>query len=92
MLGVANTVVYVRYAQANYPKSRRWEYLLLGVPFLLGSTTGALAASKDFPSVFFVLFVPASGVAIALMYRFLFVHNMQYVIPKRATPHNSKGK
>lgn len=92
LLGIATGVVYLRYAQANYPKSRRWEYLLLGVPFLLGIAIGALVASRDFPSVFFFLFVPACGVVIALMYRFLFVSNIQYSIPKRATPRDRSAK
>ena len=82
----ANAIIYLRYAQANYPKSRRWECLLFGAPFLFGSTVGALAASRDVPGLFFVLFVPTIGIAVALMHRFLFVSNMQRIMPKRVTP------
>ena len=92
LLGVANIVVYVRYAQANYPQSRRWEYMLIGVPFLLGSAIGAVLAGKDFPSVFFVLFVLGNGAAFAFLYRCLYVQNMQHVMPKRVTPRDRKEK
>ena len=89
---IANAVVYVRYGQANYPKSQRWEYWLVGVPFLVGSLGGAAIAGREFPSVFFVLFVLGSGVACALGFRLLFVHNMQRVMPKRVTPPNRGGE
>ncbi len=74
---------YLRYAHANYPKSWRWELLLVGVPFVLGCVLGTALFMGDFSGGSLVLIVLVIGSVVAVLYRFLYVSNMRQVIPKR---------
>jgi hypothetical protein len=74
---------YIRYAGANYPRSWRWEFLLIGTSFFFGCVLGALLFMGDFSGGTLIIIMLVIGSIFAFLYRFLFVHNMQYAIPKR---------
>lgn len=82
----ASIIVHLRYAHANYPKSWRWELLLLGSTFVWGCIAGAAALMRDFSGYAFLFGTLSFGITAAVLYRMLFVKNMRRIIPKRPLP------
>lgn len=84
--GGATIAVYLLYAYANYPKSWRWELLLIGSSFVCGCISGVFILVKDFRGIAFALGVLLSGCAFAIVFRFFFLDSVRRGIPKRASP------
>jgi hypothetical protein len=89
---IFSIAVYLRHAYANYPKSWRWELLLVGSSFVWGCISGAIILLKDYSGVAFVLGVLAFGSAAAILYRFFFMDNLRHLIPKRTRTHDKNGE
>lgn len=90
-------VVYFqfRYAQANYPKSSRWQWALFLSGFVLGATSSATIfyfGESGSATIFhqdtaiheLLLFSLLGGTFTGLLFRFLFPRNMQRMYPKRS--------
>ncbi len=86
VLAVLAVVVQLRYAYANYPRSWRWEALLISSSFACGSVLGLILFGAGYKDLTLASVVIACGLAFAFIYRFLFVYNVQHVIPKRKSP------
>jgi hypothetical protein len=81
-VGVTITA-YLRYAYANYPKSWRWELLLIGSPFIVGSIMGILLFTTDFRGGILILIAMTLGFAFVVLFRFFSMYRLQHLIPKR---------
>jgi hypothetical protein len=90
LLSVGATIlIQLRYAYANYPKSCRWQFLLVGSSFALGCIMGVMIFGRDHQGGALVVGVLASGVACIVVYRLFFLSDVQHVIPKRMLPPGS---
>lgn len=85
----ATILIQLRYAYENYPRSWRWEFLLVGSSFALGCTMGVMIFGRDYQGGALAVGVLATGVACVVVYRFFFLSNVQHVIPKRKPPPGS---
>jgi len=85
----ATIFIQLRYAYANYPKSWRWQFLLVGSSFALGCVMGVIILARDYQGEALAVGVLAFGVACVVVYRFFFLSNVQHVIPKRKPPPGS---
>lgn len=79
-------VIYLNYGYANYPKSWRWELLLISSSFVCGCMSGVILMIKDYNGGSFALGVLFMGCAFIVIFRFFFIHSVLRVIPKRPPP------
>ena len=80
---VVGTYMQIRFAQSNYPRTRKWLALRLSLTFAEGAILGLFLFHQDYKGITLTIAVVLSGMAISLLDTFLSPHGIQYVIPKR---------
>jgi fluoride ion exporter CrcB/FEX len=84
ILGGLTGYLQVRYAQANYPVSSRWYWVLFISGFITGATCIGTFLYQEATSLDeLLLFSISAGVVGGLFARFLSPYQMQYIYPKR---------
>ena len=86
----AMIVIYIRYALANYPKSWRWELVLIGSSFVWGVVMGSIVFPQVFSGGQLMLCLALAGGVSVFLNRCLGVPRMMHSLPKKAAPTNSK--
>jgi hypothetical protein len=86
----AMIVIYIRYALANYPRSWRWELLLIGSSFIWGVVMGSIVFPEIFSGGQLVLYLVLTGAVSVFLNRYLGVPRMMFALPKKPTRNNSK--
>lgn len=84
ILGGLVGYLQVRYAQANYPKSSRWKWVLFLAGFIAGTTGLATILYQEATSYELLLFSILTGIVSGLFSCFLSPYQMQYIYPKRS--------
>ena len=79
-------VVQLRYASANYPRSLRWELLLIGTSFASGCVLSMALFIGNSSIEASVLGIVVFGMTFMIVFRFFFLQRIQRVIPKRPPP------
>ena len=79
-------IIYLRWAHANYPKSWRWELLLMGVPFALGALFSFWVYSPAPNLGGRILFALAMGLTIVFLFRYVGLSRLTNAIPPRKPP------
>jgi hypothetical protein len=82
-------VIYLQYAYANYPKSKRWEFLLIGSSFIWGCSLGLLASIQSYTGGKLILVILLCGIISVILNRFVGMYRLIYLLPKRNLPTNT---
>ncbi len=82
----AMIVIYIRYALANYPKSWRWEVLLIGSSFIWGVVMGLIVFPQIYSGGELLLCLVLTGAVSVFLNRYLGVPRLMYALPKKQAP------
>lgn len=92
LLSVIVIFTQLRWAWSNYPVTKGWFFARFGTAFLNGIVLGIWLFRKDYDGFQLVIAMLLCGLAIALLFTFIFRYNLQRVIPKRYPSQNGDVK
>ena len=87
----AMIAIYLQYAYTNYPKSWRWEFLLIGSSFIWGCLLGLLVSIQRYSGSKLVLIVVICGIIAVVLNRYLGMHRLTHLLPKKKLPTDTKS-
>jgi len=91
LLGVM-IAIYLQYAYANYPKSWRWEFLLIGSSFIWGCILGLIASIQSYSDGMLILITVSCGIIAVILNRLVGMSRLMYLFPKRKLPPDKSGR